>query len=573
LYNHIFTAALHDSPERTLEHRQSDLKKILHDWSLRFPTTISKSILESPSPSISSFDRLSIDDALYDIIKWLHDPLTSHLIAWIHGEASSESQVLLLACAIANIFHQHGLLSASFFFSSATDNSSVVPTIAYQLSQNISQARDPIAQAVGQYLAVFVSGCHHQVEQLIVNPLRNAAESCKDSVEAPSVILIYGLENYNKDDDFQATFLESLSHAIKSLETTSFSQRLLVLGRYTSQLGECFSNLGLLSKVIQRPIQLHSWLEKQNEICRKEKEIERRYEDIAMKEGSINDRAKTLRKELKLQEAQVEQMEEKVKQRGQKLENLERALRSQEEDIASREQKLKKRNETMEEAARRWEEAKRILEKCATEREDAVRNREENVKKREDDLQRRQEEIDQRALFTLKASTVRDATTALDSMYIVKCLLQDDYDPRVKRERFSALYGEILSRCHAIHDAINGRIQALLQPEAEAVARLEKSVYTFSFFLSSDLIHEPRILLSHQFSVPGEQRWIPDHISDVVEGIQFITSFVEERKRLLQVLDDLVPDKFKVFHFSGFLLLYDDTANAKVTGFNCLLQS
>ena len=92
--------------------------------------------ISSPEPNIAEslpilpFDRLSTNDALY---KWLHDPLTSYGIAWIHGDPLP--QVRLLADALTNILHQH--------------SASVVPTIAYQLAQNMSQARSPIARAVG----------------------------------------------------------------------------------------------------------------------------------------------------------------------------------------------------------------------------------------------------------------------------------------------------------------------------------------------------------------------------------------------------------------------------------------
>ena len=78
--------------------------------------------ISSPEPNIAEslpilpFDRLSTDDALY---KWLHDPLTSYGIACI------QPQVRLLADTLTNILHQH--------------SASVVPTIAYQLAQNMSQ--------------------------------------------------------------------------------------------------------------------------------------------------------------------------------------------------------------------------------------------------------------------------------------------------------------------------------------------------------------------------------------------------------------------------------------------------
>jgi len=164
-------------------------------------------------------------------------------------------QVRLLADALTNILHQH--------------SDSVVPTIAYQLAQNISQAGDPIARAVGEDPTAFAPRCHDQVD--VVNPLRNASDSYKGYVEGPKVIIIHGIEDHNSGDDFRTSFLDTFSHAIELLETTFFSHKLVVLGRYTNQLQECFSTSLLPGK---RPIQLHNWLGREREICRKEKEID-----------------------------------------------------------------------------------------------------------------------------------------------------------------------------------------------------------------------------------------------------------------------------------------------------------
>ena len=110
---------------------------------------------------------------------------------------NTQTQALLLANALARILQQHRLLSASYFFSATTDSASVVPTIAYQLAQNVTQAAVPIARVVGQNPAVFASRCDDQVEQLVVNPLKNASDLCNEYVEAPKVIIIHGLKDHN----------------------------------------------------------------------------------------------------------------------------------------------------------------------------------------------------------------------------------------------------------------------------------------------------------------------------------------------------------------------------------------
>ena len=96
----------------------------------------------------------------------LHDVLTSYVIAWIQGDSGAPPQ-----------FDSSLVLTGAFFFFSSPMDSTSVASVAYQLAQNTSQARDPIARAVGQDPTVFASRCHDLVEKLIINPLRNASDS------------------------------------------------------------------------------------------------------------------------------------------------------------------------------------------------------------------------------------------------------------------------------------------------------------------------------------------------------------------------------------------------------------
>src|SRR6266704_114974 len=77
LYDHISPTALHNSRERAQEISEQALKSIVQEWSLRFRNLSTTPGPIAESSPISPFDRLSTDDALYDIFKWLHDPLTS----------------------------------------------------------------------------------------------------------------------------------------------------------------------------------------------------------------------------------------------------------------------------------------------------------------------------------------------------------------------------------------------------------------------------------------------------------------------------------------------------------------
>jgi len=418
LYEHISTAALHNSRERAQEIPETELKNIVHEWSSRL-RALPMTILNPPesSPLLGSpFDRLSTDDALYDILKWLYDPFTPYSVVWMHGD--TRAQALLLANALAHILHQHRLLSASYFFSAATDSASVVPTIAYQLARNITQAAVPIARAVSQNLAVFTSSCYDQVEQLIVNPLRHASDSLNEFVEAPKVIVIHGLEDYNSNDKFQTSFLDSLTRAVVSLEITPFPQKLLVLGQYTDQLQDCFSTLASQLKMVHRPMQLHNLLGKEHDICRKEKEIEKRDKALTNKEKAINARVEALRRELRSQEAHLNRTKENLKQMEKDLKKQEGALRYREEEIVSQEQVLKKKREEMEDITRRREEALGLREQAAAEREGALRGREEDVANQEQEFKKWEEMRDatrrREAALELREKAVRECEQALE---------------------------------------------------------------------------------------------------------------------------------------------------------------
>jgi len=247
LLKHISTDAMHSSQElkRSREINHVAVDAVVHDWS-RFEIM-----------SNSTFARVTADDALRDIFKWLHDLLTSVLVMWMHAESRTET--LFTAYTLANILHQRRDLAASFFVSQdpRTDCASVIPTIAYQLAQSIPHAKEFISRATQDNI-IFTSANREQVSKLIVEPLLMASELGGGSPAAHKLILIHGLED-REDEDFQISLLDNLSRALTSIETTSSPPRLLIIGKYTDRLQECFSRLAssstLSGKIVLRPIQ------------------------------------------------------------------------------------------------------------------------------------------------------------------------------------------------------------------------------------------------------------------------------------------------------------------------------
>ncbi len=65
----------------------------------------------------------------------------------------------------------------------------------------------------------------------------------------------------------------------------------------------------------------------------------------------------------------------------------------------------------------------------------------------------------------------------------------------------------------------------------------------------------PRVLLSYHFKSPDEPRkHVPD-VNDVVGGVDFINSFLQDRKALLETLESLKKDNFEVLLLTQFVIL------------------
>ena len=389
LVKHISTNAMHSSQElkrsREIDHRAVDA--VVHDWS-RFEIM-----------PASTFDRVTTDDALRDIFKWLHDHLTPVQVMWMHAESRTET--LFTAYALANILHQRRDLAASFFVSQnpTTDCASIVPTIAYQLAQTIPHAKEFIAR-VAQDNIIFTSANLEQVSKLIVEPLLMAG----GSPSGHKLILLHGLEDC-EDQDFQTSLLDNLSRALASMETTSPPPRLLVIGRYTNRLQECFSNLvsssTLSGKVVLRPIQLHNWLGKEHAISQLMKDVELRESNLStMLEAVIAERAaagqgfrmaKAQQEQLRQQreafeQKKVEQLGEELKTRLGEVEQREWKVKIDEEKLAARERKIQEKEKELK--AKEEQADAHILERrqVLKEKEEQLKARELEVKKREQEL-------------------------------------------------------------------------------------------------------------------------------------------------------------------------------------------
>ncbi|SRR6266545_4710675 len=138
---------------------------------------------------------------------------------WVHDERRDETS--LIAQVVAKILHERHELSSSFFSSNTSnqnlDGSRVIPTLAYQLTQTIPQARRSIIHNVSSDLSIFKLDTETQLEKLVVEPLTKASPLSMSH----RFIIIHGLEDF--EEDFQRSFLHAVSQALTRLKSGSHS--------------------------------------------------------------------------------------------------------------------------------------------------------------------------------------------------------------------------------------------------------------------------------------------------------------------------------------------------------------
>lgn len=131
---------------------------------------------------------------------------------WIHDEGRTYPLLDLVGQTVAGVLYKLGKLSSSFFSPKAgglkditVDCFRVIPSLAYQLAQNVPATLLPVAYAVLQDASIFNLETQTQIKSLLLNPLIAAAKSeMMDTQEGiPKVFLIHGLERF--DDARRAT--------------------------------------------------------------------------------------------------------------------------------------------------------------------------------------------------------------------------------------------------------------------------------------------------------------------------------------------------------------------------------
>jgi len=131
-----------------------------------------------------------------------------------------------------------------------------IPTIAYELARRIPEIENPIALMAAKDLWIFDLSLDEQMKKLIVDPLQEASIIIKGNpYRFPQLFLIHGLEDCD-DNDFQELFLRAFGKSLTLLQQ-SIPQKLILLGRHTAHVQECFERPEMRGVVQHRPLPVH----------------------------------------------------------------------------------------------------------------------------------------------------------------------------------------------------------------------------------------------------------------------------------------------------------------------------
>ena len=328
------------------------------------------------------FKALVVDDAIKDVFIWLHDPFTHCPAMWVYDD--DRSLTSLIGQAVADTLAKREELAATYFFPSKRQRGSsnsgngtaypslVVPTIAYQLVRKIPGIEAIVAGTLMRDITILDLKVDEQIAKLVVEPLKEVSKLLKQLPPKANVIVVHGLEDCD-NADFQTMFLDAVINGLSSIDPIPFSQRLLVLGRSTDRLQECFSNLS--GQVLQRPVHAQrSWT--------REQDMDRRYEKMRKDEEAHKKRLDTL-----AQDADAVRWQKAYEIRSQ-ARQTEEGFRQREVGLLRQEEELRRRQE---EVLRQEVELNELHK-----REQWVMQQIEALKKREDKVNEREQQIDGR---------------------------------------------------------------------------------------------------------------------------------------------------------------------------------
>ncbi|KAF5324597.1 hypothetical protein D9611_004087 [Ephemerocybe angulata] len=257
----------------------------------------SKERYDADAPKCFPETRVAVQE---EILSWIakgDENSEPTKILWLTGPAGAGKTAI--TGSVAETCNEHGLLAASFFFSSVTGSASrrskrcFVTTLAYQLLQhdNLQPMEEPIFTSLQRNPAILETRLKDQLESFILAPLR--ALGPRGSTASPKVVIIDGLDEclpeenpmdssandvpywLRKERDLQ----EILSVLLQAASDPAFPFRILLASRPEAIIEEYFRTLS--AQKVHRRIFLDGKYEPDKDIAlfldAKFSEIRRRY--------------------------------------------------------------------------------------------------------------------------------------------------------------------------------------------------------------------------------------------------------------------------------------------------------
>jgi hypothetical protein len=207
----------------------------------RASTAAFNSTDEERMPRCLKSTRLEL---LSDIQKWVQDPGSAQFF-WLQGVAGTGKSTV--ARTIANIFNDHQILGASFFFKRGhAERGSAdlfFATIAVQLAQLIPGLDGAIAQLLSDEVGVYRKGIHTQFRDLILSPLQATSQS-RQATHLELVILIDALDECDNDGDRKDDTKQILECLAQFKGVHGLRLRLIVTSRLEFPVEVGFAALG-----------------------------------------------------------------------------------------------------------------------------------------------------------------------------------------------------------------------------------------------------------------------------------------------------------------------------------------
>ncbi|KAJ2935939.1 hypothetical protein H1R20_g1151, partial [Candolleomyces eurysporus] len=132
--------------------------------------------------------------------------------------------------SVADTCKQDRVLVVTFFFASYASpdrrrKTAFIPTLAYQIAQQLPVLKDPVSQAIQDDPLLFKKNLHVQMKALILMPLRQVAVESKVS----GIVLVDGVDECEAEQFFDSHVSPVSPRAGESIERTKDQDQLEIL--------------------------------------------------------------------------------------------------------------------------------------------------------------------------------------------------------------------------------------------------------------------------------------------------------------------------------------------------------